>query len=96
MKLESLLRAKRAYLIEAAQRHGAKNLRVFGSVARGEEAESSDLDLLVDIGERTSLLDLVKLQLEIEDALGVPVDVVTAEDLPANIRGQVVSDARPI
>jgi predicted nucleotidyltransferase len=96
MKLATLLQDKRAYLIDTARRHGAGNVRVFGSAARGAETEGSDLDLLVDVGETTSLLDLVKLQLELEDALGVPVDVVTADDLPATIRGQVVSSARPI
>jgi predicted nucleotidyltransferase len=96
MNLASLLREKRTYLIDAARRHGTENVRVFGSAARGTETEGSDLDLLVDVGDRTSLLDLVKLQLELEDALGVSVDVVTADDLPANIRGQVVSSARPI
>jgi predicted nucleotidyltransferase len=90
------LQTKRGEILAAAARHGASNVRVFGSVSRGEDSEASDLDLLVDIDGGTSLLDLVKLEHEIEAAVGLHVDVVTIEDLPARIRSRVLSDARPI
>jgi len=90
------LKNGRQAVLEAAARHGATNVRIFGSVARGEDSESSDLDLLVDVRPNTSLLDLVKLQHDIEDALGIPVDVLTAEDLPAKVRAHVLATAQRI
>jgi predicted nucleotidyltransferase len=61
-----------------AAAHGARNVRLFGSVRRGESSASSDLDLLVDLSEGRSLLDLVALGDDLEEALGRAVDVVTA------------------
>ncbi len=77
-------------------RHGLSNPRVFGSVARGEDTEASDLDLLVDARAGTSLLDLMKAKHAVEDLLRVPVDLVTLNDLPASFRAAVVAEAVPL
>lgn len=77
-------------------RHGLANPRVFGSVARGQDTEASDLDLLVEARPRTSLLDLVKAKHALEDLLGVPVDLVTLGDLPESFRAAVVAEAVPL
>jgi len=69
---------------------------VFGSVLHGTDKDGSDLDLLVDPQPGTTLFDLGGLQVELEDMLGVPVDVVTPGDLPARIRAQVIAEARPL
>jgi uncharacterized protein len=76
-----------------ASRHGARNLRVFGSVPRGEAGDSSDLDLLVDMAEGRSLFDLVALSDDLEDALGVEVDVVTEGGLSPYLRDRILAEA---
>jgi uncharacterized protein len=85
--------AGRAAVKRALARHGLANPRVFGSVARGEDTEASDLDLLVDLRPGISLLDLVKAKHAIEDALGVPVDLVTPDDLPESYRAAALAEA---
>ena len=77
-------------------RYSVRNPRIFGSVARGDDGERSDLDLLVDSSPETTLLRLAELQIEAEALLGVPVDVRTIEDLPARIRDSVLREARPL
>ena len=77
-------------------RYPVSNPRVFGSVARGEDDEKSDLDLLVDPMERTSLFDLAGLQLELTDLLGVPVDILTPGSVGPRIADSVYRDARPL
>ena len=72
------------------------NPRVFGSVARNEDNEASDLDILVDTQPNTSLLDIAKLQLSLEKKLGIHVDVLTPKSLPESFRDQVVINAIPI
>jgi uncharacterized protein len=76
-----------------AAAHGARNVRVFGSVGRGESTDSSDLDLLVDMAEGRSLLDLVALGDDLEEALGVAVDVVTEKSLSPYLRDRILSEA---
>lgn len=88
--------AGRSAVRQALARHGLANPRVFGSVARGDDTEASDLDLLVDARRGISLLDLVKAQHAIEDALGVPVDLVTLDDLPESYRAAVLAEATPL
>jgi predicted nucleotidyltransferase len=78
-------------LIAAA--HGAGNVRVFGSVGRGEYDASSDLDLLVDMAEGRSLFDLIALSCDLEERLGVGVDVVTEASLSPYIRDRVLDEA---
>jgi predicted nucleotidyltransferase len=76
-----------------AAAHGAGNVRVFGSVGRGEQDASSDLDLLVDMAEGRSLFDLIALSNDLEESLGVDVDVVTEASLSPYIRDRVLDEA---
>jgi uncharacterized protein len=76
-----------------AAAHGAGNVRVFGSVGRGEQGASSDLDLLVDMAEGRSLFDLIALSNDLEESLGVEVDVVTEASLSPYIRDSVLDEA---
>ncbi|HET6870889.1 MAG TPA: nucleotidyltransferase family protein [Solirubrobacteraceae bacterium] len=75
------LRARRVEITRVAERHGARAVRVFGSVARGETQPDSDLDVLVELGERRGLFDLTALQHDLEDLLGCPVHVMTTSGL---------------
>lgn len=92
LSLESL-RQRRSEILRIAQAHGAKNVRVFGSVARGEEGPDSDLDLLVDLEPRRNLLDLGHLVMDLQDLLGRKVDVVEPEGLHWYIRERVLKEA---
>jgi predicted nucleotidyltransferase len=87
------LASLRAEILAAAARHGATNVRVFGSVARGDADAASDVDFLVDFEAGRSLLDLASLLVELEDLLGHPVDVVTEPGLKARIRQRVLAEA---
>jgi uncharacterized protein len=79
-----------------ARRHGAQNVRVFGSMARGEDNETSDVDLLVTLGEGRSLLDLVGLKQDLEDLIHRTVDVVTDQGLSPYVRERILSEAVPL
>jgi len=83
--------AERARICEIAARHGVHNVRIFGSVARGEA--ESDLDLLIDLEPDRSLLDLVALKSELETLLGIPVDVAEPVSLHWYIRDRVMAEA---
>lgn len=83
-------------VLSIAQRNGASNVRVFGSVLHGHDTEGSDVDLLVDVPKGTTLLDMVRLQDAIQKALGVTTDVLTAGDLPPKFRDRVLREARPL
>jgi len=76
-----------------AATHGAGNVRVFGSVGRGEQDASSDLDLLVDMAEGRSLFDLIALSNDLEESLGIDVDVVTEASLSPYMRDRVLDEA---
>ncbi len=91
-----VLNAQREKIFDAAQRHGAFNIRVFGSVARGDAQEASDMDFLVDFETGRSLFDLVHLVDELETILGVHVDVVTPEELRPRNRDQIMAESRPL
>jgi len=78
---------------ELVLRAGMSNPRVFGSVLRGEDSESSDLDILVDPAPRTSLLDLAGLEIEIAARTGVKVDLLTPNCLPEKFRDKVLAEA---
>ena len=80
----------------AASRYHVANPRVFGSAMRGDDRDGSDLDLLVDPLPGTTLLDLGGLQDELQELLGVSVDVLTLKDLPAKFRDIVAQEAQPI
>lgn len=79
-----------------ATAHRTRNPRVFGSVARGEDTDRSDLDLLVDTTAQTSLFDLAAIELELEALLGVPVRVTTTGALRGGLRDRVLADAEPV
>lgn len=91
-----LIQQNRGAILDLAARHGASNVRIFGSLARGEGSDNSDLDLLVTLEEKRSLLDLVGLKLDIEDLLNRPVDVVTEPALSPYIRDLVLAEATPL
>ena len=93
MPLDELLRAKREDILQTARKYGAYNVRVFGSVARGEADEKSDIDLLVDMEKERSLLDLASLLVDLEELLGCKVDVVPEDSLRERIRGRVLKEA---
>jgi len=96
MKPSEALAKHRDEIRRLAERRRLSNLRVFGSTARGEDVEGSDLDLLVDASPGTTLLDLGGLFEDLKAALDVPVDVVTLRELPADIREAVLAEAKPI
>jgi predicted nucleotidyltransferase len=96
MGIEELLSAKKPEILRAAKDHGAGNVRVFGSVARGEASLHSDVDLLVDLEPGRSLLDHAALVLELEALLGRRVDVAVARGLRARIRDRVLKEAIPL
>src|SRR5450759_4070871 len=91
-----MIDSKRSEILSVARKHGAFNVAVFGSVARREADEKSDVDLLVDLEPGRSLLDLGGLQVELEELLGRPVDVVTRAGVKARIRERVLSEATPL
>ena len=87
------LRAMRGKILDAASRRGLDDVRVFGSVARGEAGETSDVDLLVAPGPRTTLFDLSGFALDVEEIVGRHVDVATPRGLKARIRDHVLAEA---
>lgn len=93
MTFEQLLGTRREDIFRLARKHGAKNIRVFGSVARGEADERSDLDFLVEMEAGRSLLDLGGLQYDLEALLGHPVDVVTERGLKPRMRERILEEA---
>lgn len=96
MKPSLALRQNALDIRQTVSRSRAANPRVFGSVLHGRDAEGSDLDLLVDPLPGATLFDLGGLQIELEELLGVRVDLVTPGDLPKKFRDQVVAEARAI
>lgn len=96
MKPSVALESKREMVKAAILKYRTVNPRIFGSVLHGLDHDSSDLDLLVDALPGTTLFDLGGLQVELEDLLGVSVDIVTPADLPVKFRAQVLAEAIPI
>ena len=96
MKPSEVLEKKRQAIRDATKRFNAANPRVFGSVARGEDRADSDLDILVDALPGTTLFDLGGLLEELQDMLGVKVDLVTPGGLPDKIKARVLSEASAI
>lgn len=96
MKPSIALELKRTAVREATSRFRAANPRVYGSVLHGTDSENSDLDLLVDALPGATLFDLGGLQLELEELLGVSVDLRTPADLPPKFRQRVLAEARPV
>jgi predicted nucleotidyltransferase len=96
MQDDQFLRTRREEILKIAARHGAYNVRVFGSVARGEARPDSDIDFLVNLEADRSLLDLARLLRELQDLLQRDVDVVTEAGLRPRIRPHVLKEARPL
>ena len=87
------LASLRSDVLEVARRHGASNLRVYGSIAKGLEHERSDLDLLVDLSPEHSLLGVISLRQDLEDLLGCSVDLTEATSLHPLIRDEILGQA---
>ena len=96
MTVEQLLAGKREDILRIAAQHGAQNVRPFGSVARGEAGDGSDLDFLVEMEPGRSLLDLIGLRNDLMDLLGKVVDVVTEDGLYWLLRRKILREARPL
>ncbi len=96
MRLNQQLQAKRQEIITLADRYGARNLKIFGSVARGEEQPTSDVDFLVEMDEKSTLLDYIGLIQELENLLGCKVDVAEPTSLHPLIRDRVLQEAVPL
>lgn len=96
MKPSIALNLQRKTIREMVGRFHTKNPRIFGSVLYGTDKEDSDLDILVDILPGMTLFDLGGLQVELEDLLGVHVDLLTPGDLPLQFREKILAEAMPI
>jgi predicted nucleotidyltransferase len=96
MRPSQVLAAHRADVLALAHARGATNVRVFGSVARGDDNPSSDVDLLVDFPPGTSLLTVIELELALRNLLGIEVDVGPADALSAGMHERVLAEARPL
>ena len=90
------LEEKREKILEIAAKHGARNVRIFGSLARGNSHQDSDVDVLVDLEPDRSLFDLGGLLIDLLELLGCKVDVVTEQGLRSRIREQLMRDAVPL
>lgn len=96
MKLNEKIQENRKEILSLAQKYGARNVRIFGSVARGEEREDSDIDVLVDLESNRSLLDLGGFLMDLQHLLGCRVDVVTTKGLRERIRSRVLKESIPL
>lgn len=86
----------RPIVLGVAKRYGARNVRVFGSFARGEQRRTSDLDLLVELPDGSTLLDLAGLKVDLEDAIGRKVDVLTDGGISPYLRERILQEAIPL
>lgn len=96
MSIELILKENREVILHTAAKHGAYNVRLFGSVARGEATAESDLDLLVDVGPNHSPFFPGGLLIDLEELLGCKVDIVTEQGLHWYIRDRVLREAVPL
>ena len=96
MNIQELIQSKREEILQLASQHGADNIRVFGSVVRGEADRDSDIDFLVDLGQNLSPWFPVRLIRDLEQLLGRKVDVVTEKGLKERIRDRVLQEAKPL
>ncbi len=91
-----LLERERENVLRTAARHLASNIRVFGSVARGDDGPDSDIDLLVDFETHASLFDLIALKQELDQLLNRRTDVVTTDSVSPFLRQRILDEARPL
>jgi predicted nucleotidyltransferase len=96
MGIDAILKEKREEILRIAARHGAHNVRVFGSVARGDARPDSDIDFLVEMEPGRSLMDVGELKMDLEDLLGRRVDVARPRALRPPLRNRVFSEAVPL
>ena len=96
MNIEEILKTKREEILQIAARHGARNVRLFGSIARSEADKNSDIDLVVDFDPDRSLLDHAGLWLDLQELLGLKVDVVSERGIKPRIRERVLKEAVPL
>ena len=87
------LQTKRDQILKLAQRHGAKDIRSFGSVAQGEESSKSDIDFLIKLELGRSLLDLIAFKQDLEELLGTKIDVVTERALSPYLKDEILKTA---
>jgi len=90
------LRRRRSAVLQTAQRYGATNVRVFGSVARGQDTDGSDIDLMVDLASGTGLVSLAALERELAELLNAQVDVVPADSLRTSIKAEADAESIPL
>ena len=83
-------------VLRITREYGVRNVRIFGSFARGEQRRTSDVDLLVDLPKGMTLLELVGLKLDLEEQLGRKVDVIPADSIKRALRPYILADARPL
>lgn len=96
LKPSTVLNQNRELIRQVVLSHRSNNPRVFGSVIHGTDTDTSDLDLLVDPLPGVTLFDLGAIQIELEESLGISVDVLTPKDLPKKFRDQVLGEALPV
>jgi hypothetical protein len=96
MRPSEALATHRARILDLAAARGARNVRVFGSVVKGQDTEGSDLDLLVEVAPGTSLLRIVALQFDLVEALGMKVDLCTERELHPQLKEKILAEARPL
>ncbi|PLC48028.1 nucleotidyltransferase [Pollutimonas subterranea] len=96
MKPSEALALHRSAIRHVVESHRACNVRVFGSVLRGQDTDSSDLDLLIDPTPAMTLFDIGAIRHELSKLLGVPVDVLTPNALPDKVRVKILAEARPV
>jgi predicted nucleotidyltransferase len=93
MKLEPMVKKRKDDILRISGQHGAHNVRIFGSRARKDSSETSDLDILVEMQPNSTLLDLIAIKQDLEDLLGCKVDVVTESSLSPYIKDDILKEA---
>ena len=96
MNIAELVRSRRELILQIAARYGARNVRIFGSVVRGQARADSDVDLLVALGPGRSLLDQIGLEQELQTALGCRVEVVVEGGISPYLEAQIQAEAKPL
>ena len=96
MNTLNFLQSKRTEILALAAKHGASNVRLFGSVIRDEDRDGSDVDFLVDMQENRSLFDLIGLQQDLEKAIGRKVDLLTPSGINRYLKDRILAEAVPL